>query len=277
VPGRKRGLAVDTLGLLIAVVVTAASVTDTAIGVRLLDKVVEHTPTVSLALVDAGFKHDLGIHGARLGVDVEVEVVKRSDAKPGFVPIAKRWVVELADLATTRQTLTKILEAEVTASEPALISEPYQQILAVFTGDRGVLRAKDICLALLIGTEPKDTEGIRAKLKRLVNRQILIESQPGLFTLTEKGHNFRTALSGTHSHPSCLSRSPMSPPNCATSSSDRPGPSRPAQPNVTLGGISDACLNQTGAASGKSGCSGPCGTSMTPSPVRRARNTTRPT
>ncbi|GAA0908460.1 hypothetical protein Vau01_100280 [Virgisporangium aurantiacum] len=56
VPGRKRGLAVDALGLIIAVVVTAASVTDTAIGVRLLDKVVEHTPTVTLAWVDAGFK-----------------------------------------------------------------------------------------------------------------------------------------------------------------------------------------------------------------------------
>ena len=90
---------------------------------------------------------------------------------------------ELADLATTRQTLTKILEDEVTAPEPALISEPYQQILAVFTPGRGALRAKDVCVALGIGTEPKDTEGIRAKLKRLVNRQILTESQPGLFTL----------------------------------------------------------------------------------------------
>ena len=93
---------------------------------------------------------------------------------------------ELADLATTRQTLTKILEDEVTASEPAVISEPYQQILAVFTADRGGLRAKDVCLALGIGTEPKDTEGVRAKLKRLVNREILTETQPGLFTLTEK-------------------------------------------------------------------------------------------
>ena len=92
VPDRKRGLAVDALGLIIAVVVTAASVTDTVIGVRLLDKVVEHTPTVTRAWVDAGFKHDLGIHGAVIGVDVEV--VKRSDTKPGFVPIAKRWVVE---------------------------------------------------------------------------------------------------------------------------------------------------------------------------------------
>jgi hypothetical protein len=91
---------------------------------------------------------------------------------------------ELADLATTRQTLTKILEHEVTASEPAVISEPYQQILAVFTPDRGTLRAKDVCRCLGIGTDPKDTEGIRAKLKRLVNRQILTETQPGLFTLT---------------------------------------------------------------------------------------------
>ena len=93
---------------------------------------------------------------------------------------------ELADLATTRQTLNKILEDEVTAPEPAVISEPYQQILTVFTADRGALRAKDVCQALGISTEPKDTEGIRAKLKRLVNRRILAESQPGLFTLSEK-------------------------------------------------------------------------------------------
>jgi transposase len=92
VPGRKRGLAVDALGLIVAVVVTAASVTDTVIGVRLLDKVIEHTPTVTRAWVDAGFKHDLAIHGALLGIDVEV--VKRGDTSPGFVPIAKRWVVE---------------------------------------------------------------------------------------------------------------------------------------------------------------------------------------
>lgn len=92
VSGRKRGLAVDALGLVIAVVVTAASVTDNAIGIRLLDKVVAHTPTVSRAWVDAGFKQDLALHGAVLGVDVEV--VKRSDTRPGFVPIRKRWIVE---------------------------------------------------------------------------------------------------------------------------------------------------------------------------------------
>lgn len=92
VSGRKRGLAVDALGLVIAVVVTAASVTDNAIGIRLLDKVTEHTPTVSRAWVDAGFKQDLALHGAVLGIDVEV--VKRSDTRPGFVPIRRRWIVE---------------------------------------------------------------------------------------------------------------------------------------------------------------------------------------
>ncbi|WP_344088848.1 IS5 family transposase, partial [Luedemannella helvata] len=89
VSGRKRGLAVDTLGLIIAVVVTAASATDNAIGIMKLDKVVEHTPTVSKAWVDAGFKHDVAIHGAVHNIDVEV--VKRCDITPGFVPVAKRW------------------------------------------------------------------------------------------------------------------------------------------------------------------------------------------
>jgi hypothetical protein len=43
-----------------------------------------------------------------------------------------------------------------------------------------------VCRALGIGTEPKDTEGIRAKLKRLTNRQILTETELGLFTLARK-------------------------------------------------------------------------------------------
>jgi transposase len=92
VPGRKRGLAVDALGLVIAVVVTAASVTDNAIGIRLLDQVATHTPTVTRAWVDAGFKQDMALHGAVVGVDVEV--VKRADTRPGFVPVRRRWIVE---------------------------------------------------------------------------------------------------------------------------------------------------------------------------------------
>ncbi|GAA4610256.1 hypothetical protein BJY16_007753 [Actinoplanes octamycinicus] len=48
------------------------------------------------------------------------------------------------------------------------------------------MRAKDICLALDIEPLPKHVEGARAKLKRLVNRELVIETQPGIFTLIPK-------------------------------------------------------------------------------------------
>lgn len=38
------------------------------------------------------FKDDVAIHGAVHGIDIEV--VKRCDSRAGFVPIAKRWIVE---------------------------------------------------------------------------------------------------------------------------------------------------------------------------------------
>jgi transposase len=91
-PGRKRGLAVDVIGLIIAVVVMAASAQDNAIGSALLSRVAAENPTVSKAFVDAGFKDQVAIDGARLGIDVEV--VSRLDGESGFRPLPKRWVVE---------------------------------------------------------------------------------------------------------------------------------------------------------------------------------------
>jgi len=70
----------------------AASATDNQIGVQLIDRVVAHTPSVTKAWVDAGFEDEVAIHGALQGIDVEQ--VKRCDTTAGFVPLAKRWVVE---------------------------------------------------------------------------------------------------------------------------------------------------------------------------------------
>ncbi|MFB6895658.1 IS5 family transposase [Streptomyces hydrogenans] len=93
VPGRKRGLAVDVLGLVIAVIVLAASAHDNAAGIALLDQVAEHTGgTVEKALVDQGFKKQVVAHGAGLGIDVEIVV--RNPQETGFVPRRKRWRVE---------------------------------------------------------------------------------------------------------------------------------------------------------------------------------------
>ncbi|MFC9753795.1 IS5 family transposase [Streptomyces sp. NPDC056921] len=93
VPGRKRGLAVDVLGLVIAVTVLAASVHDNAAGITLLDQVaVAAGGSVSKALVDQGFKNQVVTHGAALGIDVGI--VQRNPEEQGFVPQAKRWWVE---------------------------------------------------------------------------------------------------------------------------------------------------------------------------------------
>lgn len=91
-PGRKRGLAVDVIGLIIAVVVMAASAHDNVVGTALLSRVAAENSSVSKAFVDAGFKDQVSIHGAILGIDVEV--VSRLDGESGFRPLPKRWVVE---------------------------------------------------------------------------------------------------------------------------------------------------------------------------------------
>lgn len=46
-PGRKRGIRTDVIGLVIAVLVVAASVHDNAIGTALLDKTAATAPTVT--------------------------------------------------------------------------------------------------------------------------------------------------------------------------------------------------------------------------------------
>jgi transposase len=84
VPGRKRGLAVDVLGLVIAVVVMAAGVHDNAAGTALLDKVADRAPTVTKALVDQGFKQQVVTHGRALGIDVEI--VERNPTEKGSSP-----------------------------------------------------------------------------------------------------------------------------------------------------------------------------------------------
>ncbi|GAA3252718.1 hypothetical protein GCM10020216_087230 [Nonomuraea helvata] len=82
------------LGLVIAVVVAAASIHDNAIGNALLDRVAAATApgSVRTALVDQGFKNTVVAHGA--GHGIAVKIVERNPAEAGFVPQPKRWVVE---------------------------------------------------------------------------------------------------------------------------------------------------------------------------------------
>ena len=90
--GRKRHLGCDTLGLLLTVLVTAASVSDTAAGVTLLSRIATAHPHITKAWVDAGYRTTAIDHGARLGIDVHP--VHRPPGTRGFTIIPRRWTIE---------------------------------------------------------------------------------------------------------------------------------------------------------------------------------------
>ena len=90
--GRKRGVITDALGLILAVTVSAASLSDNAIGMRLLNQAKNTYPTISKAWADTGFKNAAIEYGATIGIDVEV--VPRNTQTRGFHVLKRRWVVE---------------------------------------------------------------------------------------------------------------------------------------------------------------------------------------
>lgn len=91
IKGRKRHIITDTLGLVLAVLVTAANVHDTVGSGLLLDELAAAHPRVSKVWADGGYQSSIFNHGARQGIDVEV--IQRTRAK-GFEPLPKRWVIE---------------------------------------------------------------------------------------------------------------------------------------------------------------------------------------
>jgi transposase len=90
--GRKRSIATDALGLLLAVIVVAASVSENKAGIAVLDQVKASHPAAAKAWVDTGFKAQFVEHAAKLGVDAEV--VNRNAQARGFQVVKRRWVVE---------------------------------------------------------------------------------------------------------------------------------------------------------------------------------------
>ena len=95
VNGRKRHIAVDTLGLLLAVVVTAADVGDRD-GARLLAGELQRGrfPRLVRLWADQGYRGpELAAYLWQIGHWV-LEVVRRQAGQQGFVVIPKRWIVE---------------------------------------------------------------------------------------------------------------------------------------------------------------------------------------
>ena len=95
---RKRGskvhMAVDTLGHLLALLVTPANEQDRAQVEQLAQQVQEATgQSVELAYVDQGYTGEQAEQAAA-AQGIQLQVVKLSQAKKGFVLLPRRWVVE---------------------------------------------------------------------------------------------------------------------------------------------------------------------------------------
>jgi transposase len=92
--GLKVHLAVDTLGHLLALLVTPADEPDRA-QVRALAQAVQEATgqSVEVAFVDEGYTGDAAA-GAAAAEGIRVEVVKLPEAKRGFVLLPRRWVIE---------------------------------------------------------------------------------------------------------------------------------------------------------------------------------------
>jgi len=96
VTGRKRHIFVDTLGLLLAVTVTAASVDDAAGAAPLFMQVAPETvPRLAKVWADSKY-HNYALKDwmQQERPEWDLEIVSRPQGAKGFVLLAKRWVAE---------------------------------------------------------------------------------------------------------------------------------------------------------------------------------------
>jgi len=96
IKGRKRHLLVDTLGLLIAVLITSAGLDDGVAAPLLLGHVQAHDfPRLVTIFADAKYhNHALDAWMAAHRAGWHLEVKTRPEGTKGFTPLEKRWVVE---------------------------------------------------------------------------------------------------------------------------------------------------------------------------------------
>lgn len=93
--GKKRHVLVDTLGLVLHGLVTAADVQDRDGGILLLSSLFGQFPFLRKLFADSAYSGPIfqdGITGAMPGL--VIEIVRRSDYAKGFVVEPMRWIVE---------------------------------------------------------------------------------------------------------------------------------------------------------------------------------------
>jgi len=91
--GTKRHIVVDTLGLLLVVLVTAASVQDRDGGARVLNRAKMAMPSLALIFADGGYAGRLVTWTQRV-LRIILDIVRKPAGQRGFAVLPRRWVVE---------------------------------------------------------------------------------------------------------------------------------------------------------------------------------------
>ncbi len=91
--GRKRHIAVDTDGRLLMVNLTTADVSDSAGAQAIVAAVRQRWPWLKHLFADGAYDRTKLMDAAAYR-DFVLEIVRRTDAEPGFKVLPRRWVVE---------------------------------------------------------------------------------------------------------------------------------------------------------------------------------------
>jgi len=93
VNGRKRHLAVDSLGIPWTIVVTAANLSDSEGGEQLAQRLKGKLIRLKILKADKGYKTGF-IEHIQENYGWQVEIVQKPQSSKGFVPVGGRWVVQ---------------------------------------------------------------------------------------------------------------------------------------------------------------------------------------
>ena len=96
IKGRKRHVAVDTLGLVLTILITSAAVQDRDAAKTLVGALVKMFGRLQIIWADGGYLGALvqWVKALRPFGRLRLEIVRRSDQAKGFKVLPKRWIVE---------------------------------------------------------------------------------------------------------------------------------------------------------------------------------------
>lgn len=92
--GRKRHILVDTMGLILAVVITAANVTDRNGALSIFDNIHDNFPLLKTIRADQAYSGVEYTSDVQRTYHRQLEMIKRDKGSKGFQVLPGRWIVE---------------------------------------------------------------------------------------------------------------------------------------------------------------------------------------